>query len=257
MKRHVTSLLVATLCAVFAWACEQQGPTSPSALGTPGGVNLDAADGVSQDAAGRVTSLAVDCVAKPNHRKCPGGGGGGGGKGSAPIATLSGAMMSGGNGFALTFFKESDTNLEANSDSKSPVQVTTAFNTTNCKLDPPPPPSAPEGIEDRLMAELTDTQEIFALTIGVDKTGAMTGGIGLHYRDTDADADWPLGLGLITLKVQGSATIRDDGNDGNIESYTITGGTVMVHWREPKGKDRVSLACVNQNPVTVNIGEVS
>ena len=27
----------ALLLAVLGWACEQQGPTSPSALGTPGG----------------------------------------------------------------------------------------------------------------------------------------------------------------------------------------------------------------------------
>ena len=47
MKLHVKLLLVATLCAVFTWAREQQGPTSPSALGTPGGGSLGAAGGVS------------------------------------------------------------------------------------------------------------------------------------------------------------------------------------------------------------------
>ena len=35
----------ALLLAVLGWACEQQGPTSPSALGTPGGVTVDAAGG--------------------------------------------------------------------------------------------------------------------------------------------------------------------------------------------------------------------
>ena len=37
----------ALLLAVLGWACEQQGPTSPSALGTPGGGSLGAAGGVS------------------------------------------------------------------------------------------------------------------------------------------------------------------------------------------------------------------
>ena len=37
----------ALLLAVLGWACEEQGPTSPSALGTPGGVSLGAAGGVS------------------------------------------------------------------------------------------------------------------------------------------------------------------------------------------------------------------
>ena len=41
----------ALLLAVLGWACEQQGPTSPSALATPGGVSLGAAGGVSLGAA--------------------------------------------------------------------------------------------------------------------------------------------------------------------------------------------------------------
>ena len=42
----------ALLLAVLGWACEQQGPASPSALATPGGGSLGAAGGVSLDAAG-------------------------------------------------------------------------------------------------------------------------------------------------------------------------------------------------------------
>ena len=57
----------ALLVAVLGWACDQ-GPTSPSALGTPGGASLGAA-GVSLDAAGGVM-LAVSCEDKPSHPQC-------------------------------------------------------------------------------------------------------------------------------------------------------------------------------------------
>ena len=63
----------ALLLAVLGWACEQ-GPTSPSALGAPGGGSLGAAGGVSLDAAGGVR-LAVDCTKKPDNPNCNGGGG--------------------------------------------------------------------------------------------------------------------------------------------------------------------------------------
>ena len=58
----------ALLLAVLGWACEQ-GPTSPSALGTPGGGSLGAAGGVSLDAAGGVI-LGVNCQDKPSHPHC-------------------------------------------------------------------------------------------------------------------------------------------------------------------------------------------
>ena len=72
----------ALLLAVLGWACEQQGPTSPSALSTPGG----AAGGVSLDAAGGVR-LAVDCTKKPDNPNCNGSGGDGGGGGTTFLAT--------------------------------------------------------------------------------------------------------------------------------------------------------------------------
>ena len=102
------------------------------------------------------------------------------------------------------------------------------------------------------MAELKDTQEIFALTLGVNKT-AGTGGLGLHYRDTNAAP--PLGpLGLITLKVQGSLVNGGYSDDGTTITYTIGGGgSVKVVWREPKGKNGVTLVCKNMDTVTVNI----
>ena len=56
----------ALLLAVLGWACEQQGPTSPSALSTPGG----ATGGVSLDAAGAI--LGVKPGACPgDHPSCP------------------------------------------------------------------------------------------------------------------------------------------------------------------------------------------
>ena len=48
----------ALLLAVLGWACEQQGPTSPSALGTPGGVTVDAAGGV-------ILGVKPNCEAGP------------------------------------------------------------------------------------------------------------------------------------------------------------------------------------------------
>ena len=68
----------ALLLAVLGWACEQQGPASPSALSTPGGVSLGAASGVSLDGGGGVR-LAVDCDKKPDNPNCNGGDGGDGG----------------------------------------------------------------------------------------------------------------------------------------------------------------------------------
>ena len=57
----------ALLLAVVGWACEQQGPTSPSALGTPGGGSLGAA-GVSLDAPGGVR--LASCKNDPDQPKC-------------------------------------------------------------------------------------------------------------------------------------------------------------------------------------------
>ncbi len=42
----------ALLLAVLGWACQQQGPASPSALGTAAVVSLGADGGVTLDAAG-------------------------------------------------------------------------------------------------------------------------------------------------------------------------------------------------------------
>ena len=56
----------ALLLAVLGWACEQ-GPTSPSALGTPGG----AAGGVSLDAAGgAIVGVKPDCADEGTHPSC-------------------------------------------------------------------------------------------------------------------------------------------------------------------------------------------
>ena len=57
----------ALLLAVLGWACQQQGPASPSALSTPGG----AAGGVSLDAAGGVTVGVKPGVTCPGHPSCP------------------------------------------------------------------------------------------------------------------------------------------------------------------------------------------
>ncbi len=175
MKRHVTSLLVATLCAVFAWACEQQSPTSPSALGsTPGAVSLGAAGGVSIGPDG----LPIR-TAKGGNKGGGGGGKGGGGKASPPIATLTEAMTSTGE-IRLTFFKEDDSGISSNTDGKSTVDVTKAFSMTktsgSCALDHPDPLGRMQGALDELDE---GPQEIFALGISVDKT-AMKGGVGLH-----------------------------------------------------------------------------
>ena len=59
----------ALLLAVLGWACEQQGPASPSALGTPGGVSLGAASGVSLDAASGAI-LGVKEKTCPGHPSC-------------------------------------------------------------------------------------------------------------------------------------------------------------------------------------------
>ena len=59
---------------MLGWACEQQGPTSPSALGTPGGSSLG---GVTLDGGGGVR--LASCKKEPDQPKCNGGGGGGGG----------------------------------------------------------------------------------------------------------------------------------------------------------------------------------
>ena len=72
MNVRTALILSALLIAVLGWACEQQGPASPSALGTPGGSSLG---GVSLDAASGVR-LAVDCDKKPDNPNCNGGGGG-------------------------------------------------------------------------------------------------------------------------------------------------------------------------------------
>ena len=56
----------ALLLAVLGWACEQQGPASPSALATPGGGSLGAAGGVSLDApGGAILGVKKDCENKP------------------------------------------------------------------------------------------------------------------------------------------------------------------------------------------------
>ena len=61
----------ALLLAVLGWACEQQGPTGPSALATPGGGSLGAAGGVSLGAAsGAILGVKKDCVNNPNDRRC-------------------------------------------------------------------------------------------------------------------------------------------------------------------------------------------
>ena len=58
----------ALLLAVLGWACEQQGPSSPSALGTPGGGSLG---GVSLDAAGgAILGVKPDCPNDPSHPSC-------------------------------------------------------------------------------------------------------------------------------------------------------------------------------------------
>jgi len=122
--------------------------------------------------------------------------------------------------------------------------VTTDINATNCELDAPPPSAFPD-IEDSLIIELKDTQDIFALTIGVNKT-AETGGIGLLYHDSS--------LGLLSLGVRGKVDDYADA-DGKI-NYTIkTPGTVKVKWREGKTKDHVTLVCVYGDTVTVNIAK--
>ena len=64
----------ALLLAVLGWACEQQGPASPSALGTPGGSSLG---GVTLDGGGGVR--LASCKKEPDQPKCNGGGDGGGG----------------------------------------------------------------------------------------------------------------------------------------------------------------------------------
>ncbi len=70
MKVRTALVLSALLLAVLGWACEQ-GPTSPSALGAPGGGSLGAAGGVSLDAAGGVISgLKPTCDTKPGHPSC-------------------------------------------------------------------------------------------------------------------------------------------------------------------------------------------
>ena len=61
----------ALLVAVLGWACEQQGPTSPSALGTPGGGSLGAAGGVSLDApGGAILGVKPDCAVDDTHSSC-------------------------------------------------------------------------------------------------------------------------------------------------------------------------------------------
>ena len=80
----------ALLLAVVGWACEQ-GPASPSALGTPGGGSLGAAGGVSLDAAGGVR--LASCKKEPDQPKCNGGGdGGGGGKKTFEAIFTTGAL---------------------------------------------------------------------------------------------------------------------------------------------------------------------
>ena len=59
----------ALLLAVLGWACEQQGPTTPSALATPGGGSLGAAGGVSLDAAGGAIS-GVKPTCPGDHPSC-------------------------------------------------------------------------------------------------------------------------------------------------------------------------------------------
>ena len=61
----------ALLPAVLGWACGQQGPTSPSALGTPGGGSLGAAGGVSLDAAGGAILGVKPTCGKKNLPPCP------------------------------------------------------------------------------------------------------------------------------------------------------------------------------------------
>ena len=70
----------ALLLAVLGWACDQ-GPTSPSALGTPGGGSLG---GVSLDSAGGaiVGVKPGACQANPPHPSC------GGDKDPEPLFTL-------------------------------------------------------------------------------------------------------------------------------------------------------------------------
>ena len=67
----------ALLLAVLGWACEQQGPASPSALGAPGGGSLGSAGGVSLDAAGGVIlGVKKACEANPDDPRCEPKGGG-------------------------------------------------------------------------------------------------------------------------------------------------------------------------------------
>ena len=63
----------ALLLAVLGWACEQQGPASPSALATPGGGSLGAAGGVSLDAAGGAIVGVKPCDDPPCKPKDDGG----------------------------------------------------------------------------------------------------------------------------------------------------------------------------------------
>ena len=59
----------ALLLAVLGWACGQQGPASPSALGSPGGSSLG---GVSLDAAGgAIVGVKPDCPDPDDHRCKP------------------------------------------------------------------------------------------------------------------------------------------------------------------------------------------
>ena len=70
---NVRTVLIssALLLAVLGWACEQQGPASPSALATPGGGSLGAAGGVTLDAAsGAILGVKPDCAVDATHSSC-------------------------------------------------------------------------------------------------------------------------------------------------------------------------------------------
>ncbi len=80
----------ALLVAVLGWACEQ-GPTSPSALGTPGGSSLG---GVSLDAAGgAILGANPPCVDDDERPQCKPKGDGGDGDPAAPTLTLTDGMQ--------------------------------------------------------------------------------------------------------------------------------------------------------------------
>ena len=85
----------ALLLAVLGWACEQ-GPTSPSALGAPGGGSLGAAGGVSLDAAGgAILGANPPCVPLDPRPQCKpkGDGGDDGGGGAIFLSTGSEGVL--------------------------------------------------------------------------------------------------------------------------------------------------------------------